>query len=228
MDRPSPLNEEWRQDLANLRSLNRHFGAYRIVRWFLGRRLRALQSCRILDLATGSADIPREIVAMARKAGVRVEIDAVDRHPATLEDAAALCAGIPEIRLREGDIREVAGGGAFDWMGGGYDFVLCSLALHHFAPDDAVEILRGMRRLAGRAALAADLVRSPAAVAGIYFITATVYRDPMTVADGRASALAAFSRAEFEGLARAAEWGDWHYRRFLYGRQAMVWENGTA
>ena len=58
-------------------------------------------------------------------------IDALDYQPSTLEIARRLSAHYPEITFHEGDARAVAG------EPGAYDFVFCSLALHHFNEDDA-------------------------------------------------------------------------------------------
>jgi len=67
MDRPQPVTPELERDLANLRSFNRWFGSHRLVRRFLQRWLRPNGTARILDVATGSGDIPRLIVDHARR-----------------------------------------------------------------------------------------------------------------------------------------------------------------
>ena len=64
MDRPQPVSAELLSDLRNLRALNRYFGSYRLVRYFLRRWIRPGDRLRILDLATGSGDIPRLVVAV--------------------------------------------------------------------------------------------------------------------------------------------------------------------
>jgi hypothetical protein len=76
MDRPQPVTRELERDLANLRSLNRWFGSHRLVRRFLRRWLRPNGTARILDVATGSGDIPRLIVDHAHRQNVSVHIDA--------------------------------------------------------------------------------------------------------------------------------------------------------
>jgi len=220
MDRPGELDDTWRKDLANLQSLNRFFGAYRIIRWFLRHRLEPGGQATVLDLATGSADIPRLVVALARGRGVEVSIDAVDAHPATRAVAEEGCAAYPEIRVLDGDARTFEGEG-------NYDFVFCSLALHHFSEADARTLLANASRRACRAVLVADLERSLLAMAGIYAVTAIVYRDPMTVTDARMSAHAAFSKNEFQKLAESAGWEGAGYRRFLYGRQAVWLDKGV-
>ena len=91
------------------------------------------------------------MVDWARQRDVRLQIDAVDYQASTLEIARRWSADYPEIEFREGDARKVAGGS------GSYDFVFCSLALHHFNEQDAVCVLRRCRELARRAVLVADL-----------------------------------------------------------------------
>ncbi|HET7512052.1 MAG TPA: class I SAM-dependent methyltransferase, partial [Chthoniobacterales bacterium] len=97
MDRPQPVSEELAADLRNLRALNRYFGSYRLIRHFLHRWVRPDDNLHILDLATGSGDIPRLVVEFARKIGATVQLDAVDFQQATLEIAQGLSTGFPEI-----------------------------------------------------------------------------------------------------------------------------------
>ena len=97
MDRPQPISPELLSDLRNLRILNRYSGSYRLIRHFLRRWIDRDDRVRILDLATGSGDIPRFVVEFARKAGRQVEIDAVDLQASTIEIARQLSAGFPEI-----------------------------------------------------------------------------------------------------------------------------------
>src|SRR6266704_819693 len=80
MDRPQPVSVELENDLKRIRQLNRWFGSHRLVRHFAQRWIKPGASMRIVDLATGSGDIPRLIVDFARRIGAHVEIDAVDRH----------------------------------------------------------------------------------------------------------------------------------------------------
>ena len=224
MDRPQPVSRELEVDLDNLIRINRHFGSHRLIRSFLRRWLKPGNSYRILDLCTASGDIPRVMADWALGHGVKLEIEAVDFQPSTLEIARRWSLKYPEIRFREGDAREVAG------EPGTYDFVFCSLALHHFSEDDAVRVLRRCRELARRAVLVADLERGPLAAAGVWLMTAVLYREPMTRDDARASVRRAFSYRELRVLADRAGWPDCQQARFPIARQA-IWqefEDGAA
>lgn len=214
MDRPQPVSAELEIDLRNLRNLNRYFGSYRLIERFLRRWIRPQSKSRILDLATGSGDIPRLIVDYARRAGADVAVDAIDRQAATLEIARGLSRAYPEIEFIEDNI--------LTFEGEPYDIVLCSLALHHFTESDAVALLRRSHELSKKYVLISDLRRGLLATAGVFLLTTFIFREPMTRTDGRLSAQRAFSLDELRSLAERAGWKQFGHARFAFGRQA-VW-----
>ena len=95
LDVRQPVNRKLEASLHSLRVLNKYFGAYSLVRHFMRRWLEPGRNYRMLDLATGFGDIPRMIVTWARRHGVTVTIDAVDRQPATLEIARSISHNAP-------------------------------------------------------------------------------------------------------------------------------------
>lgn len=214
MDREQPVSEELEKDLENLVSLNRYFGSHRIIRRFLSGWLQRGQSYRVLDIATGSGDIPRIMIDWARTRGISMKVDALDANPATLEIARKQSGQYPEIQFLRGDARSFESGET-------YDLVCCSLALHHFTEDDAARVLRRCRELSHRFTLVTDLERSLSTSIGVWAVTELLYREPMTKADGRASAKRAFSFNELRALAEVAGWKDFCHTRFLFCRQAL-------
>ena len=214
MDRPQPVSEELKRDLENLVSLNARFGSHRLLRHFLRRTIKSSTSLRVLDLATGAGDLPREMVSWARSKGIQISVDAVDFQEATLSIAQSSSEGFPEISWLHADIRDFASNQT-------YDLVHCSLALHHFSDADAIKILRRCLQLSRRWTLVSDLERSSFATAAIWSLTQFFYRDPMTRYDARLSAQRAFSSREMISMARAAGWSDFSHHRFLFARQAL-------
>lgn len=214
MDRPQPVTPELASDLQNLRTLNRYFGSYRLIEHFLRRWIQPRGRLRILDLATGSGDIPRLMVDYARNVGADATVHAVDQQPSTLEIARSLSRDYPEIEFFESDV--------LSFGDGGYDIVLCSLALHHFDEEAAVQLLRRCRELSCRYVLVSDLRRGLLATVGVYLLTALIFREPMTRIDARLSAERAFSFREFRSLAERAGWKNFGHREFAFARQA-VW-----
>jgi 2-polyprenyl-3-methyl-5-hydroxy-6-metoxy-1,4-benzoquinol methylase len=219
MDRPQPVSAELECDLQRIRQLNRWFGSYRLVLRFMRRWITPGARMRIVDLATGSGDIPRLIADYAREIGAQVEIDALDRQPATLEVATKLSTGYPEIYYRQADILE------WDSVGT-YDVVLCTLALHHFSDGDAVTVLRRCRELSREFVLVSDLRRGFLLQSGVYLLTELIFREPMTRHDARLSAERAFSFVEMRDLALRAGWEHFGHKRFRFARQA-IWLEAT-
>ena len=214
MDRPQPVSPELERDLKRIRQLNRWFGSYRLMGHFVRRWIKPGDQMRIVDLATGSGDIPRLIVDYARNIGAKVEIDALDRQSATLEIARKLSAAYPEISYQETNI--------LDWSPTeAYDIVLCTLVLHHFSDEDAVSVLRRCRESSRNFVLVSDLRRGFLAIVGVYLLTAFVFREPMTRYDARLSTKRAFSFSEMRKLAERAGWQNFGHTRFRVARQAI-------
>jgi 2-polyprenyl-3-methyl-5-hydroxy-6-metoxy-1,4-benzoquinol methylase len=218
MDRPQPISAELERDLHNIRQLNRWFGSYSLISSFLKRWITRGMRLRILDLATGSGDIPRLIANHAREVDAEVQIDALDQQRATLEIAKRLSADYPNILFTEGNILE--------WQAPEpYDMVLCTLALHHFSEEDAVRVLRQCRELSCEFVLVSDLRRSWVGAIGVYLLTSTIFREPMTRFDARLSMARAFSSSELGELAKTAGWNDFGHQRFKFARQAIWLES---
>jgi 2-polyprenyl-3-methyl-5-hydroxy-6-metoxy-1,4-benzoquinol methylase len=214
MDRPQPVSLELERDLERLRQLNRWFGSYRTISHLVRRWIKPDAQMRVVDLATGSGDIPRLLVDYARRIGAQVKIDAVDQQTATLEIARSLSINYPEISYHTANILE--------WDSAhGYDIALCSLVLHHFSDDDAVKLLRRCRELSKGFVLMSDLRRGFLLRAGVYMLTALIFREPMTRFDARLSAQRAFSFGEMRELAIQAGWKNFDRQKFRFARQAI-------
>jgi 2-polyprenyl-3-methyl-5-hydroxy-6-metoxy-1,4-benzoquinol methylase len=181
----------------------------------LDRWLKPNDKARILDVSTGSGDIPRLIVDFARRGNVSVQIDAIDQQASTIEIARRRSNDYPEIEFFCANL--------FAWKPSEpYDIVLCSLTLHHFSEDDAVRVLQKCCEFTREHVLVADLRRSLWLTFGVYLVTATVYHEAMTKTDARLSAARAFSFAELRELARRAGWKNFGHRKFPVGRQ-VIW-----
>ncbi len=217
MDVDQPDTPALRRDLENLATLNRVFGSYTLILRNIRPWLEAAprdRPIRLLDFATASGDIPRQLLDAARSLGVDLRIDAVDQQASTVAIARELSADYPEITYHEGDIRTFGSGQT-------WDIVHCSLAIHHFSATDAVDVFRQVRILATSHALVADLRRSTLGTLGVDFMTTVWMREPMTRNDARASVRRAFSFKEFAQLARDADWQAFRHQRQFAFRQAI-------
>jgi len=214
LDKKQPVSRELEASLESLRVLNKYFGAYSLVRHFMRRWLEPGRTYRLLDLATGSGDIPRMIVNWARRHGVNIRIDAVDLQPSTLEIARRASAGYPEIEFIRADARNYCEAMT-------YDIVCCSLALHHFSEMDAMKVLRRACELSHDKVLVADLERTWLTWACVETVTTFAIHDAMTRHDARLSVRRAFSFNELGDLAQEAGWRNFGHARFMPARQAI-------
>src|SRR5450432_153336 len=132
------------EELRLLEDLNRRLSGHKLVRESVERLLGSThpKSLSILDLGTGSADIPRAIVAWARQKKIAVTITAVDGNAEILRFAEASSRDWPEISFARHDLRSLP------FKKDSFDLVLCSLALHHFTETDAVAVLRRIAEIA--------------------------------------------------------------------------------
>ena len=218
MDRPQPVTPELERDLHNLRQLNRYFGSYALTGHFLRRWMKPTKRYRVLDIATGSGDIPRLVVEYAKKIGAFATVHAIDQQESTLEIARTSSADYPAIHFERADALSFQSDEP-------YDIVLCSLALHHFGDEAAVQLLRRCAELSRGFVLVSDLRRGLLASVGVYFLTTFIFREPMTRVDGRLSAARAFSFSEFRSLAERAGWKNFRQRKFRFARQAIWLES---
>lgn len=200
LDRPGTDPNLLREELNMLETMNRRFGIHRLIVHQIERLLRSnhCPSWTILDLATGSADIPRALTAWFRKHHTPVAITAVDGNPVVLSFARESCKDWPEIRLEQHDLLSLP------YETGSYDLVICSLALHHFGFEQAVAILRRMQELARVAYILNDLRRNWLTIWATELLSRTVFRSPIVRNDAPHSCRAAFTLDELRGMAARA------------------------
>lgn len=226
MDEPGQDPAELGRSLADLRAVNRWLGGYRVVLHHLARLVarHPRPSYRVLDVATGSADIPLHVARWARMRGVRMEIVATDLHSTTLEFAQRHAAGDADVRVEAADALNLPYGD------GAFDFAMISTALHHFdARDQLLRVLGEMNRVGRIGGLVNDLRRSRPALAGANLLAATFWRThPVTRHDGPLSVRRSFTAAELDELARAAGLPGARVHTHVPFRVALVWERGEG
>lgn len=234
MDELDIPRAELAEALAFIRKVNQRLGGTKaalnhIKRW--SRTWPDSETIRILDVGTGSADIPLAIAQWARREGRRVEITAVDRHPLTLELAR-------EFVKKEGGS---GGAGAADVITfvqadalhlhekfdvPSFDYAHAGMFLHHLNDIEVMTVLRIMDRLTTHGLIWNDLVRGGIEKFVVRWMTRNI---PAHVKhDARVSVDAGFTRREAMELARRVglEQPRWH--RHMYGRFTLTSEATTA
>ncbi|HZU14609.1 MAG TPA: methyltransferase domain-containing protein [Chloroflexota bacterium] len=195
LDRPGLMADHLDSNLADIRRLNLLLGERAMAVRLVTRLARRGDS--ILDVGTGSADIPLAVYRRLRRMRLEPSITACDVSPEILE-VARRHVGTHPIALQQGDAR------CLPYHDHTFDVVLCCLALHHFEPTEARQVLAELWRVCRRAVVVLDLERGRAAYAGTWLATRLLARDPVTRHDGPLSVLRAYTRPELAELARAA------------------------
>jgi ubiquinone/menaquinone biosynthesis C-methylase UbiE len=204
------LDAETMDDAA----LRRNLGDIRRINWLLGwtaftvrgvaRQAEAIAKATgkrefsLFDVASGSADIPLAIARWAERAGYTARIVATDISPQIVAVAREQAADTPSVTVELQDAL------ALPYAPGAFDIALCTLAIHHFEPERAVELLASMARVS-KHMLVFDVARARLAYAGSLLLTRLLFMDAMTCHDAPASVRRAYSAPELRELAKRAD-----------------------
>jgi|GEM_PF-116124 len=200
MDLPGQDPRLLRSMFADLERVNRWLGGT----WLTGRALGAIsrdvassRPITILDVASGSGDIPRVMARWAQQHQRNVRIIATDINPDVLrltrsgDDDGA-------IHLLTADARQLP------FADDAVDVVACSFFLHHLDPSEVVIALREMRRVSRGTVLINDMVRGWPSFAGAWLFSRIFTRNPISRHDAPLSARRSYSRAELIEFAAQA------------------------
>jgi 2-polyprenyl-3-methyl-5-hydroxy-6-metoxy-1,4-benzoquinol methylase len=210
---------EYAGSLADIRKVNRFLGDNRATLKFfstLVSGITASAEVRVLDIATGSADIPVAIVKWARRRGIKIKVTAVDINPLAIREAAAVARAYPEITVA------IADGFSLPFEDASFDVVLCAKTLHHFSPEETIRLLKEMDRVAAFGYIIMDLRRSWVAWLLISILARIFSRNRLTRHDGPLSVLRSYTVAELDALADRAGLVDRRIVRHPFWLMALV------
>lgn len=207
-------------NLRDLRRVNRWLGGVRLSASALAALAPADTERTMIDVGTGGADIPLELVRRAARRGQRLTITAVDSRA---EVIAAAVRAQPALAATPGLHLVVGDGLRLDEPDQAYDVAHCSLVLHHLEPRAAVDLLAEMARVARRGIVVNDLDRSPLAWLGAWLLGHVLTRNRYTRNDAPLSVRRAYRVPEVVDLLRAAGLTPVRtFRGFLRHRYAIV------
>ena len=222
MDRDDVDPRQLRRSLAFIKRVNTLLGYTRATISHLerfSRRWKPGERVEMIDLATGSGDVPRAVLRWASRRGFDVRIVGLDRHAETI--AAARDEGDdPRFTIVQGDALNVP------FADGSFDYALTSMFLHHLSDDEAVTVLREMNRLSRRGVIAADLLRHRRAYAWVRALT--VFANPMVRHDAAVSVAQAFTREEVLVLRERSGLGFAQYHRHFGHRFVLAGEKADT
>jgi 2-polyprenyl-3-methyl-5-hydroxy-6-metoxy-1,4-benzoquinol methylase len=158
-------------------------------------RSRGLRAFSLLDVGTGGGEVPRAVVAAARRRGVDARAAGLDLDPHVVRYATAR--GTGSLSLLRAD------GFRLPFADGAFDFVTSSMMFHHFRESEAAQLLGEMARVARRAVVVNDLARHRVPWAAIGLL-ARLGGSRMVRHDGPLSVLRGWRPGELLALAEAA------------------------
>lgn len=201
MDEPGASREELSQALGFIRRVNRRLGGVEGLLGWLRPWSASWESSRtitLLDIGTGSADIPVAIRRWALKAGHDLRITALDNHETTLALAREYVDSQPK-EVREGI--ELVRGDALDAVDrfgvDSFDYAHAGMFLHHLSEIQVLTALRVMERVSRRGIVWNDLLRTRLARAAIDVLT--LGENAMVRHDAAVSVEKGFRRSEVLG-----------------------------
>ena len=197
-----PLSgDETRQVYPLIERVNRYLGGTRVIlsylKKFSGKWDRRLP-ITLLDVGTGSADIPMSIARWARKHEWPVRITALDLSLENLLFAKKKLATYPEITFIKGTSENLP------FKNESFDYVTASLFFHHLKDQEIVRNLKSFDRIAKRGIIINDLARSGRAYAGFFLFSMIAGRNPIFRHDGLLSVRRAFRKEEMTAYISAA------------------------
>jgi SAM-dependent methyltransferase len=201
MDQPGLAHEEHCRALTGLARLNRVSGSVGVLWPAIAAAARTVKRpLRVLDLATGSGDVPLGLWRRARRFGLIEEILGVDLS-ARAVDFARRRAGTAgaDACVRFETLDALA-----DSLPESFDVILSSLFLHHLEDRQAVALLAKMAAATRQLVLVNDLVRGRGNLLLVALGARLLTTSSVVRTDASLSVRAAFTVKELRTLAQEA------------------------
>jgi ubiquinone/menaquinone biosynthesis C-methylase UbiE len=179
-------DEDARANLAQIVRLNRYFGGHAVLRKALAQTVNGNPAFSLLDIGAASGDT----AVVVNRIYPTATVTSVDLNPINL-------AAAPQPKL-------VADAFYLPFKPASFDYVFCSLFLHHFEDLRVSDLMAGFYRVARRALIVSDLERH---ILPYLFFPATkpFFRwTTVTMHDGMCSVRSAFRANELKQLAETA------------------------
>ncbi len=148
---------------------------------------------RILDVGSGSCDIPKAIVRWAKREGYRVNVVGLDTSEEALAFAAENVKAFPEITLVRGSVFSLP------FRRQSFDYAISSLFFHHLSDEQIPNVLKSLDELTCQGLVINDLLRRIRAYLWISFFSLWT-KSRVFKTDAPLSVLRGFKRKEIETL----------------------------
>ncbi len=183
LDSDAGSEREVRDSIADLERINTLFGGVSTTTSMIRRIAResGAKTLTLLEVASGAGFVPSAAKRRLQRDGVTLQVSLLDRARTHLPSN-----GVPTF---------VGDALALPFPDNSFDLVSCGLFLHHLNPAQAVTFGRESLRVARKAMLISDLIRSRMHLV-LTHVGLPLFRSPITWHDAPASVRAAYTRAE--------------------------------
>lgn len=185
-----------RQSLHDIRRINTYLGGTRVITQAVWQLIGERRAATIVDIGTGSGDIPLQLQKQARQRGVELKIVALDLNTRHLQIAQEELRGEPAIFPLQSDAFRLPLGDQ------SVDIVIASLFLHHFRGPQITQLFAEWERVSRLGWAANDLVRDWVPLLFFRLGSPIFARSYLTRHDGAASVFRAYIQAEMQQIAR--------------------------
>ncbi|MCH1494934.1 MAG: methyltransferase domain-containing protein [Rubripirellula sp.] len=224
MDDPSLPVHDHLLALKGLARLNRASGIessmFRMIRQFLHDR--PDRRLRVLDVASGSGDVPIAWARRARREGWRIDLTLVDNRQTACEEQQRLAA------LADLSVKSIQQDCLTGSLPNGFDLVTCSLFFHHLTNPQVFQLLQSMQAATSGGLLLCDLERNRLNLELVRIASRCLTRSPVVHHDAVTSVRAAFTVKEFQPIASSALSRPFRIKRVFPCRFVLLTTEATS
>jgi len=194
--------EEYERFLREIRFINQRLGDRSALKKTLLAEITTfdLAEFSVLDVGAGTGELLGVVAEFARAGGRRTHLVGLDLNALSITEIAAESRKYNEITPVQANALDLP------FTDDAFDFVICSLFIHHLTDEQIQCVLPEMARVARRGVIIIDLERDPKAWL-LYQLFCLAYRiSPLVRQDGSLSIRKGFRVEEFEWLAEDLGW----------------------
>ena len=218
MDDPGLPEAEHLLALRGLARLNRLSGIgpslFRSIRGFVQHR--PDRRLRVLDVASGSGDVPIRWVRKATREGWKLDLTLLDNRQTACDEQQRRASeqGVSVTSIQSDCLTQP--------LPSGFDVVTSSLFFHHLSNPQVFQLLQAMQSASSGGLILCDLERSRINLELVRLASRCLSRSTVVHHDALASVRAAFTMSEFSGLASSALGRPFRIHRVFPSRFVLI------
>jgi 2-polyprenyl-3-methyl-5-hydroxy-6-metoxy-1,4-benzoquinol methylase len=187
LDDPAMPSGDLEASLNMMVHVNRFFGGAQAIKGFFKREAKE-KSFSVLDLGTGSGDIPYHLARWARQEGKRIKITAIDTNDDCLAYAKRrfACPEVQYLKHSAFGIKEL----------GSFDYVMASMFFHHLKDKEILDLLTQVHQVMRKGFIINDLYRGYGGLCGAALLSSLSF-NRVVFHDATVSVKRAFRREDY-------------------------------